>query len=152
MKSRVLLVVVAVLAVAGVATAATALVWFFPQQQGTYSGSGTPQTVTGSCTLAGRDHWCSQGFQVNATLFNVTMCFTDNSAFQLAVSAYFMNESSYEQFNVNSTLTKLGNTSVPSCVGPIPYALGPGPFYWVWIDTVASPVEVQYSVSVTVTS
>lgn len=149
-KPRVLLVVVAVLAVAGVAMAAGALVWFFPQQQGTYSGPGTPQTVASSCDLPGQNHWCSQGFQVNATDFDVTMCFSDNSASLLAISAYFMNGSSYHEFNVNSTLTRIGNMSSPGCLGPIPYDVGPGPFYWVWIDTVNFAVQVQYSVSVIV--
>lgn len=150
MVSRALLVIVTVVAVAAVASATTALVWFFPQQQGTYSGPGTPQTITGSCNLPGRDHWCSQGFQVNSTNFSVAECFSDSSESSLAVTAFFMNASSYHEFNVNSTLTKLSNASAPGCIGPIPYDVGPGPFYWVWIDTLASPVEVQYSVSVTV--
>jgi hypothetical protein len=149
-RSRVLLAVVAVLIVAGVAIAAGTYVWFFPQQQGTYSGRGTPQTIAASCELQGLNHWCSQGFQVNATNFTVTMCFSDNSPSQLAVTAYFMNASSYDGFHVNSTLTKLGNMSTPGCRGPLPYDVGPGPFYWVWIDTTTSPVEVQYSVSVVV--
>jgi len=132
--------------------AAGAVVWFFPQQEGTYSGLGTPQTVSASCKLQGDNHWCSQGFQVNATDFNVTMCFSDDATSQLAVSAYFMNVSSYHEFNVNSTLTKLGSVTAPGCYGPTSYNLGPGPFYWVWVDTTQSPVQIQYSVSVLVSS
>lgn len=144
------LVVVAVLVAAGVAAAVGAVVWFLPQQQGVYSGPGIPQTVTGSCYLAGDAHWCSQGFVVNTTDFSVTMCYSVSVSAPLTVWAYLMNWSSYHEFQVNSTLTKLGNTTVPGCLGPVPIDTGPGSFYWVWIDTTNSAVTVQYSVSVLV--
>lgn len=150
MRARTLLAVVAVLVVAGVAVAAAAVVWFLPQQQGTYTGPGIPQAVTGSCDLAGDARWCSQGFQVNATNFTTTMCYSVGTTAPLTVWAYLMNSTSYHEFQVNSTLTRLGNTTAPGCVGPVPIDTGPGAFYWVWVDTTASAVEVDYSVSVLV--
>jgi hypothetical protein len=148
MWSRTLIAVVAALAVTGAAVAAGTLIWFLPQEHGTYTGPGTPQTINGTCELTGYDAWCSQGFQVNSTAFNTTMCFTTDSTSAVAVEAYFMNSSSYHQFNVNSTLTKIGQSPEVGCTGPTTYSLGPGPFYWVWLDTTSRPIQVQYSVSV----
>jgi hypothetical protein len=150
--SRVLIVTVAVIAVAGVAAAATAVVWFVPQQEGTYSGPGAPQTTAGNCTLPGQDHWCSQGFGVSSVSFNVTMCFMTNTTTQAGVVAYLMNDSSYHNFTVNSTLTHLDEVPSPRCFGPTAYDDGPGTFYWVWVDTTDRPIVVQYSIYVEATS
>jgi hypothetical protein len=146
-------VTVAVFTVAGVAAAATtAMVWFVPQQTGTYSGPGAPPTTAGDCVLPGQDHWCSQGFGVNSTDFNVTMCFTTNNTTQAGVVAYLMSDSSYHNFTGNSTLTHIVEIPSPHCFGPAAYDDGPGMFYWVWVDTTDRPVTVQYSISVEVPS
>ena len=131
MRRWVLLAAVAVLAVAGIAAAVGAAAYFLPSQQGRCTGPGIPPTVTGNCALHGGGAWCLQGFVVNATSFPTTMCFSGNSTSRLSVWAYLMNEPQYHEFQVNSTLTKLGNVSVPGCVGPITVVSGPGPFYWV---------------------
>lgn len=150
MWSRTLWVIFAVLAVAGVAVATTTAVRFLPQQNSTYSGPGAPLTTSGVCDIPGELHWCSQGFEVNSTEFNVTMCFTTNTTDQVGVVAFLMNGSSYHNFSVNSTLTHIGESPIPRCLGPTPYGDGPGTFCWVWVDTTERPVDVQYSIFVEV--
>lgn len=148
MRPRVLLVLAAVLVVAGVAVAAGALVDWLPAQSGQYSGPGFPFSVQSSCDLRGSGQWCSQGFQVNATNFTVSECFSDNATFPSAVWSEFMNYSQYHEFNVNTTLTHLGNQSRAGCLGPTSYAIGPGPFWFVYLDTLPSPVQVTFTISV----
>ena len=150
MQARVLLAVVAVVVVAGVALAAGAIFYWLPPGHGQYSGPGFPYSMQSSCVLSGRGSWCSQGFQVNSTNFTVTECFSDDSTFPSAVWAEFMNSSQYHEFNVNSTLTRLGNQSLPGCFGPVTLLVGPGPFWWVYLDTVPNTVTVQYTISVEV--
>jgi hypothetical protein len=142
------LIAAIVAGVAAVAVAASMLVWFFPQEQGTYSGTGTPQTVVGMCGLGGEAHWCARGFEVNSTNFNMSMCYTTNTIAKGTAWAYFMNTNSYDSFSVNSTLTYIAGVPTPQCVGPTTYGLGPGAFYWVWVDSARPPVQVQYSISV----
>lgn len=149
MKRRALLALLVVLGVAGTVAAVGSAVYFLTPQQGVYTGPGIPQTTSGSCALRGDAAWCSQGFVANGTSFNTTMCYTESSTSSLTVWAYLMNQSQYDFFKVNSTLTKLGTVTSPGCTGPITVTQGPGPYYWVWVDTAATPVTVQYSVSVT---
>lgn len=150
MRLRPGLAVIVVLVVAGVAVAAGAVMYWLPPQSGQYSGPGIPYSVSSSCVLAGDGSWCSQGFQVNATDFNVTECYSDNSTFPTAVWGEFMNQSEYHAFTINDTLTHLGNQSAPGCFGPREFTAGPGPFWFVFIDTVANPVRVQFTISVEV--
>ncbi len=147
---RTLLIPLVVLVVAGLAAAVGAAVYFLAPQEGAYTGPGIPQTVSGSCALRGDGAWCSQGFVVNGSRFNTTMCFSDNSTPPLTVWTYLMNATQYHEFDVNSTLSHISNVSAPGCLGPVSVVTGPGPFFWVWIDTTTSPIAVQYSVSVTV--
>lgn len=147
MRARWLIALVAVLAVAGVVAAVGAAVYWFPQGHGEYSGPGLPYSVAASCELPGHGSWCSQGFEVNTTDFNVTECYSVNSSFAASVWAEFMNQSQYDKFNVNSTLTHMGNQSAPGCWARS-FSVGPGPFWFVYLDTTQSPVTVQYTITV----
>lgn len=142
------LTALALLVIAGVAVAAVAVVVWLPARSGVYTGPGIPYTTEGSFTLAGDGSWHAQPFQVNSSQFNVTECFTESATPATAVWGLFMNESEFDEFNVNSTLTHLGNQSLPGCFGPVHVVNGPGPFYFVWVDTANSAVIVQYSITV----
>jgi hypothetical protein len=150
MKPRAWWAVVIVLAVAGGAIATGVAVYWLPPGQGQYTGPGIPYTDVSSFTLSGDGAWHSQGFQVNGAQYNMTECFTENGTYTSVVWAYFMNQTEYYQFNVNNTLSHLGNQSAPGCFGPFHYDNGPGPFYWVYVDTSPLPVEVKSSITVAV--
>lgn len=148
MRARVLLALIAVLVVAGVAVAASAVFYWLPPGHGQYTGPGIPYSAQSSCTLRGEGSWCSYGFQVNSTDFNVTECFSTNSTFPTAVWVEFMNLTQYDEFNVNSTLSHIGNQTVPGCWGPKSLDVGPGPFWFAYLDTLPTPVKVQFTISV----
>jgi hypothetical protein len=87
------------------ALAAGATLTGIPAGHGSATGPGIPYENSANCTLAGRGYWCSDGFQANTTEFNTTDCFSDNSNVPTAVWAILLNQSEYEGFQVNNTLT-----------------------------------------------
>jgi hypothetical protein len=129
--------------------AAGALLYWLPQGHGQYSGSQLPYTTSSGCSLSGRGSWCSQGFHVNASAFQATDCFATPSTVPTAVAVSFMNSSEYHAFSVNETLSSIGNQTIPGCWSHASNE-GPGPFWFVYMDTIDSAVDVNYTVSVTV--
>jgi hypothetical protein len=148
MKPKAWWAVSIVLVVAGIALAAGTAVYWLTPQQGQYSGPGIPYTSQTSFTLSGDGAWHAQGFTVSGAQYNMTECFNESSNPPVLVWTYFMNQTQYDEFNVNSTLTYLGNQSVPGCFGPYHYDNGPGPLYWVYVDTSPQQVQVQSSITV----